>query len=365
MVIAIGAVMMVSCGTQAPLQSRAVPDASAAPSMVEGQPDEDSSGVKVHFGTNRMASEKAFAGGRGPYFTSENANKLIFGTLLVTVDERNHVRGETKGMKFDGPPERMKDTAFLEQLRDDLDDGEDSLLIFVHGYNVTFENAAKRSAQLKYDLPFAGQTAFYSWPSKGSLLGYWSDETAVREAEPFMEEFLVKTVKGSGAKKVYIIAHSMGNRAFTSVMPRVRRALKGSSSIEEIILAAPDIDAEVFRRDIAPRLMKEPCATTVYSSKKDKALWVSWLVHGFSPRAGQRVVGIEGMESIDAGATDTSKLGLGHSYYAKQSWLLNDLDSLMDGNRPAERVNTLEEMDLKRGAWLLRRKPSEKIAPNR
>ena len=109
----------------------------------------------------------------------------------------------------------------------------------------------------------------------------------------------------------------MGNRAFGNVFPKVHQALKGNQSIKEIMLAAPDVDAKVFKNEIAPYLKFSNCCCTVYSSGKDKALWGSWLAHGFARRAGQRVVGLEGLESIDAGTINTSKLGLGHSYYGE------------------------------------------------
>ncbi|HEY8360578.1 MAG TPA: alpha/beta hydrolase, partial [Ramlibacter sp.] len=62
----------------------------------------------------------------------------------------------------------------------------------------------------------------------------------------------------SDAPNVYLTAHSMGNRAQTRALvsllaekPTLRSRLK-----EEVILTAPDIDADVFRRDIAPALVK-------------------------------------------------------------------------------------------------------------
>jgi esterase/lipase superfamily enzyme len=38
----------------------------------------------------------------------------------------------------------------------------------VHGYNVSFDDAALRTAQLAYDLTFDCPAAFFSWPSKGT-----------------------------------------------------------------------------------------------------------------------------------------------------------------------------------------------------
>ena len=316
--------------------------------------------VKVHFGTNRERDAKSLDSQAPPFFNSQNAGRLTYGTLNVTIDA-NHLVGDIKkSVHLYEPPAILQEHEFLRQLREDLarQSGR-KLLVFVHGYNVTFENAAKRTAQIKHDLPFDGEAAFFSWPSRGNLLGYWADEKSVRETEPFLEEFLIKLARESNARSIYIIAHSMGNRAFTKVYPRVRAALAGNTPIKEIMLAAPDVDAEVFRRDLAPQLMGAGCNTTLYCSSKDKALWGSFLVHGFSKRAGQQVIGLSGLENVDASTTDTSKLGLGHSYYAEQFSLLADLRDLIRGHRPPERKSTLEESRHQRSAWLLKRVPKE------
>ncbi len=312
--------------------------------------------VKVHFGTNRAPDPQASTRNGPPFFTSDNAQRITYGTLLVTIDPDHQIGEINKSVHLYDPPMILQERKFFEQLSADLahQPGR-KLLVFIHGYNVTFENAAKRTAQIKYDLKFQGETAFFSWPSKGKLLGYWSDETAIREAEPFLEEFLLNIAKKSTAQSIYIIAHSMGNRAFGNVFPKVHQALKGNQSIKEIMLAAPDVDATVFKHEIAPYLTFSNCGTTVYSSGKDKALWGSWLAHGFSSRAGQRVLGLQGLESIDAGTINTSKLGLGHSYYGEQARLLEDLRGLIAGRRPPQRIETLEPFPKKTSAWLLRK----------
>ena len=363
--LATGALLtLASCATQMPAPqdhalsgSRSPGSARASENLTNAyiEPAPQSTMVKVHFGTNRKVDEQAAQRQAPPFFSSEDAGRLSYGTLQVSVDA-NHPVGDIKhSVHLREMPELESEQEFIRQLRDDLaKQSGRNLLVFIHGYNVSFEKAAKRSAQLKYDLQFNGETAFFSWPSQGSLLGYWSDETAIRNAEPFLEKYLILLARESKARNIYIIAHSMGNRAFGNVFPKVHQALKGDQCIREIMLAAPDIDAEVFRKDIAPRLQYPHCGTTVYSSSRDKALWGSWLVHGFSHRAGQKVLGLPGVESVDASSVDTNKLGLGHSYYGEQARLLADLRGLISGRRPPQRVETLEALHVENSTWLLR-----------
>jgi esterase/lipase superfamily enzyme len=90
-------------------------------------------------------------------------------------------------------------------------------LVFIHGFNVSFEDAARRTAQLMYDLKFKGAPIFYSWPSQRAFLDYAVDETNVEWTVPHLEQFLHEIAANSGAEKIYLIAHSMGNRCLAKV----------------------------------------------------------------------------------------------------------------------------------------------------
>ena len=154
--------------------------------------------------------------------------------------------------------------------------GERSSFLFVHGYNVSFEDAARRTAQLAYDLGFDGPAVFYSWPSRGDAAAYTIDEQTIEWSQANLRAFLEHYTLHSGAQRIYLIAHSMGSRALTRALgavlaahPEIRNRLK------EVILAAPDIDADVFSRDIAPALARYGSPVTLYASSTDRALAVS------------------------------------------------------------------------------------------
>jgi hypothetical protein len=51
---------------------------------------------------------------------------------------------------------------FVNELRDSLPSADArEALIFVHGYNVSFEDAARRAAQISVDLNFRGRTLMF------------------------------------------------------------------------------------------------------------------------------------------------------------------------------------------------------------
>jgi len=210
-------------------------------------------------------------------------------------------------------------------------------LVFVHGYNVSFEDAARRTAQLAYDLRFDGAPIFYSWPSQAGLLQYSVDETNVAWTVPHLKEFLLEVARQSGARSVHLIAHSMGNRALTSALCNLSVELGEDAKVfRQVILTAPDIDADVFRRDIAPAIVKTADRVTLYASSKDEALALSKKYHGY-PRAGDSggdLVVVPGIDTIDVSDVDTSLLG--HSYYGDNDTVLTDLSRLLSEAKPPE-----------------------------
>ena len=318
--------------------------------------------VNVFFATDRKESP-----------TSENSHRfggqrgvLKYGTTKVSIP-RDHRLGELEApsiwrLEFRPDPEKHvvllsiatePQDVFFAQLASKVEkSGRKSAFLFVHGYNVSFEEAARRTAQISYDLGFDGAPVFYSWPSQASLSGYTIDEQNIEWAQSNLRGFLDDFFAESNAQHVYLIAHSMGNRALTRAVasllddkPELRDRLT------ELILTAPDIDADVFKRDIAPVIAASCSSVTLYASSGDKALLASKAVHGY-PRAGdsgEGLVLVEGIETIDASGSNTDLIG--HSYYAEDKSVLSDLFYLIrDGVRADHRFG-LEEVNSPLGRY--------------
>ncbi len=236
------------------------------------------------------------------------------------------------------------------------------LFVFIHGYNVGFEQAAKRAAQISYDMNYAGLPVLYSWPSAGSTMGYIADTAVVRLSGRRLSRFLEDLVARSGAGTIHIVAHSMGNRALTDALElmAVRHDLTPASKpiFGQILFAAPDVDAGLFAqmiqtiRPIARRL-------TLYASDQDWALESSRRLHGNAPRAGQGGEYVLVDENIDS--VDMSELGedmLAHSYFADDSSALADMMSLFWHNTAPYRRCGLQETGVADGAqpyWIYKR----------
>ncbi len=213
--------------------------------------------------------------------------------------------------------------------------------IFVHGYNSTFDQAAFRTAQIAYDIGTdVALSAFYSWPSRGGRTPYVEDENNAEWAAPKLQLFLRDFATSSKADRIVLIAHSMGSRtASRALAGLIHTEPTTAAKYSQLILAAPDIDADVFRDQIAPVFSQAKLPVTIYASDKDVPLRLSRFAHGDYHRlgsAGEELFIHPPIETIDASAVDTDWLA--HAYFSSTGLLLQDIKALVsEGLSPVER----------------------------
>ncbi len=217
--------------------------------------------------------------------------------------------------------------------------------VFVHGYNVMFDDAVKRTAQIAHDLRFAGAPICYSWPSKGGLAEYTRDEANVTWTVIHLEDFLNQVVRRTGARTVHLVAHSMGSRAMLQALERI--ALQQTTPkpvFGQLVLAAPDVDASEFRDRYAPAVTRIARQVTLYASSNDHALLASTKVHGHT-RAGLStglMTVVRGVDTVDVSPIDTSLIG--HSYYGDNPLMIRDMRALVELSEPAASRPWLEQI---------------------
>jgi len=220
--------------------------------------------------------------------------------------------------------EPVEEEAFYARMNTHLaETGSTSAFVFIHGYNVSFDQAARRAAQIAYDMTFPGLPVLYSWPSRGSTAGYIADTAVVRLSGRRLSHFLDDLVEKSGASTIHIVAHSMGNRALTDALElmALRRGLREGDApvFDQVLFAAPDVDADLFA-EMMPTVRPVAKRLTLYASEQDWALATSKQLHGDAPRAGQG--GADMIARAEFDSVDMSQLGddmLAHSYFADDS----------------------------------------------
>jgi len=302
--------------------------------------------VKVFFHTDRAPDRDADA-----YFSGERGD-LYYGITRVGIPA-NHLMGhheEPSLLKFEWSPDehkhikvtdlnmKTKDDFILELSEAVNDSPGKKLMVFIHGYNVKFSEAAKVVAQFTNDLKFAGPVVLFSWPSQGTLTGYSTDETNAQWSTAHFVDFMKTLLEEVPAKDIYLVAHSMGNRVLGNGFNKLASDLPKSylALFREIVMIAPDIDADVFRQDMAPRLARTGIHTTLYASSNDRALKASKAFHGYARAgdSGEGVVVVDGVETIDV--SDASGGLLGHSYFAEDRRIMEDIFSLLQTGQRAD-----------------------------
>ena len=165
--------------------------------------------------------------------------------------------------------------------------GGGDVLIYVHGFNQTFETAALDAARLSDAIKFHGRTMVFSWPSKAELLNYAYDRDSEMFSRDYFERVLSSIVSAPGAGRVHIVAHSMGTMlALESV--RQLYARYGDTVTDKmgaVVLAAPDIDMDVFSSAVS-RIGPLAGKITVITSTNDRALALSGRIAGGMTRVG-------------------------------------------------------------------------------
>ena len=212
-----------------------------------------------------------------------------------------------------------------------------SAFVFIHGYNVNFNTAAKRTAQLYYDFSLKGIPVFYSWPSQDNPIKYTIDENNSEWSAANFKIFLNDFIIDSKVDNIYLIAHSMGNRLLINALVNLAKEMKfDNKRIKEIILVAPDIDISIFKRDYAPYLTDKGIPITLYLSSSDNALIASKIVHG-NIRVGsfsKSPLIMKGIETIDATNANTDILG--HSYFGNSRSIADDVFYLINNHLRAD-----------------------------
>ncbi len=196
--------------------------------------------------------------------------------------------------------------------------------IFVHGYNYSFQEALFRFAQITADANTGGTPVLFSWPSEGAVTGYVADRDAVLASRDDLRDLLLSVASQPRMKRIVLFGHSMGSFLIMEALRELK--LAGRDDVLGklmVVLAAPDIDADVFQTqlDVIGKL-KNPIV--LFVSKDDRALAVSSFIGGERQRIGRldvndpaiqaaarkygvRIIDITSVKGVD---------GLGHDRYA-------------------------------------------------
>jgi len=256
------------------------------------------------------------------------------------------------------------------------------VVLFVHGYNTSFEDSALTMGELCHFLGRDFVCGIFTWPAgghRGILFGYDLD----RESAEYAVEDLVKVIRivgrTPGVERVHLIAHSRGTDTLASALAQLsaeaymlRSSPDREFHIANVVLVAPDLDADVaitkifkvfsdpdlpFGENAEPSALLPPARglkVSLYVSPDDRAIATASLLFGSIARLGridaamltpEQIKAIGMLHAVDIiqvrGTTDF----FGHSYFVSNPRVSSDIVAMLrydlqpnEPGRPLERI---------------------------
>lgn len=235
---------------------------------------------------------------QGEMFTGERALAPAFADITVSIPPANVRKIGEVAWPRRLPSNPATDFATLkadEITRDDAKkwlsasvrrSHDRSVLVFIHGFNNRFEDSVYRFAQIVKDSGVHSAPVLVTWPSRGSLLAYGYDRESTNYTRNALETLFQYLARDPEVKEVSILAHSMGNwLALEALRQMAIRNGRLPAKFENVMLASPDVDVDVFRQQIIDMGKQHP-KFTLFVSRDDRALAVSRRVWGDVARLG-------------------------------------------------------------------------------
>ncbi|MBW9091911.1 alpha/beta hydrolase [Rhizobium wenxiniae] len=159
-------------------------------------------------------------------------------------------------------------------------------LVFVHGFNNSYQDSVFRLAQIVHDSGMNATPILFTWPSRAEITAYEYDKESTNYSRTALEQSLQVLAQDPAVKDITILAHSMGTwLAMEALRQMGIRNGHANTKIHDVILASPDIDIQVFAKQYVEMGSPKP-KFTIFVSQDDRALAISSLITGNVSRLG-------------------------------------------------------------------------------
>ena len=270
-----------------------------------------------------------YSGNRGSGVSVDNvvvsvppAGNRIAGSLTYPTANDVDPRTEFAVLSL-GPMNRQLSMDWFDRVAGARKDGD--VLIFVHGFNTTYEESVFRFAQIAHDTATSAAPILFSWPSSGSLFDYLYDRESANFSRTALEQLIESAADSPRVRNVTIMAHSMGSWLTMEALRQlaIRRGAL-SAKIRNVILASPDLDIDVFDQQL-DEIDTNRTKLTIFASTDDRALQVSQRLAGGVQRLGsvdlsqepfRSEIEAKGVDVIDLSALQANS-SLNHTKFAE------------------------------------------------
>lgn len=245
-----------------------------------------------------VATTRAPSGDPATLFTGERDNLVSMADIVVSIPpEKNRKVGEVQWPRK-LPPNPMTDftTVSVTPIKTNLQEAawirrhlpkNGRVMVFVHGFNNTFEDSVYRFAQIVHDSGAKVAPVIFTWPSRASIFDYNYDKESTNYSRDALEQVLRTLAKEPGVKDITVMAHSMGSWLTVEALRQMAiRDGRVNPKITNVILASPDLDVDVFAKQFLA-MGKDHPRFTLFVSRDDRALSLSRRISGNIDRLGQ------------------------------------------------------------------------------
>jgi len=251
--------------------------------------DEVGQKVDMLAATTRAPSETP-----GVVFSGERGDSLAFTNIVVSIPPNREVGSIQWPRQVPADPSREFAVTRVDPLRRDqvgtwfrgLPQWRRRVLVFVHGFNTPFDAAVFRFAQFVHDTDARLAPVLFTWPSRGRATEYIYDRESTNFSRSDLAYVLDTAAKSPQVDEVIVLAHSMGAwLAMEALRDLALRNGRVPPKIRNVVLASPDLDIDVFERQMQELGPKRP-QMTIFVSRNDSALGLSRFLAGSVERVG-------------------------------------------------------------------------------
>ncbi len=305
--------------------------------------------TRVYFGTNRRPNDLASPTSFDGEFSQDGLANLRFG-------EANVSRGKVKTIDvYDedlaAATPTLGSASLFQDLQQRMKKRDADVLIFIHGFNVDFNEALTSAAQMANKFRIGSSNVkpdvlVFSWPSDGVVHGYRRDRHDAAASGLAVARGLEKVVGflrdldtcDACDRRIHLLAHSMGCYVLRSaVREMAKRFTRLPGIIDQMILTAADEDDDALELNHKLARLHELCnRVTIYFNANDKALATSDITKGNPDRLGTngprnaRAIH-RNYVAVDCGKQSNSLLGTNHSYHIESDRVIKDVNQVLDG----------------------------------
>ncbi|MCT7665113.1 alpha/beta hydrolase [Shinella kummerowiae] len=245
-----------------------------------------------------VATTRARSSEPGVLFSGERGSDLLMNDIVVSIppEDKREVGQVQWPEKLPADPMKNFSTVSVTPVEGAKAGGawldqnlpkSRRVLVFVHGFNNRYEDAVYRFAQIVHDSKTDAAPVIFTWPSRASIFDYSYDKESTNYSRDALEELLRAAVNSPKVGEITIMAHSMGTwLAVETLRQMAIRDGHVPKKIQQIILASPDLDVDVFGQQFRA-LGKDKPKFTLFVSRDDRALTLSRRISGNVDRLGQ------------------------------------------------------------------------------